>query len=148
MRRPRRRGQWQRKFRDAGDGAVVISEGQKRPWTRVERTYPADLVSGEPLVCAATSDVSENLRAPDGFLELLAFASSRGVLPDGAALEGEGSGRELVGEALGRVEGGKKAFCISRPVDGTVLLHTSVRRRELIGLIGRHCDHIPDHHQR
>ena len=65
-----------------------------------------DLVSGETLVSTATSDVGEDLRTANRLLELLAFARGRGILPDGAALEGESGGRELVNKALGGVEGG------------------------------------------
>ena len=85
-------------------------------------THPTNLVTSESLVGAAAGDVSENLWAADGLLELLALARGRRVLPDRAALESESGWCELLGEALGWVEVGQKALCISRPVDGTVLL--------------------------
>ena len=65
-----------------------------------------DLVSGETLVSTATSDVGEDLRTTNRHLELLALARGRGILPDGAALEGESGGRELINKGLGGVEGG------------------------------------------
>ena len=65
-----------------------------------------DLVSGKTLVSTATSDVSEDLGTANRLLELLAFARGRGILPDGAALESESGGRELINKALGGVEGG------------------------------------------
>jgi hypothetical protein len=86
------------------------------------KAYSADLVPGEPFIGTTAGNVCKDLRASDGIFELAAILGGGRILPDGRALEGEGGGRELVGEALVWVESRKKLFGLRGPVNGTVLL--------------------------
>ncbi len=64
------------------------------------KAYPADLVTGEPFIGTAARDVCESLRASDGVFKCAAVVGGGRILPDGAALEGECGGCELVGETV------------------------------------------------